>query len=206
MQQVNFFQNEFKIIEPPFSAAILLIVLGYSFIISLIICMILFFVGQAQIEHIEKNKTKLEDLNGRLEQTRKKYPAPNIDAKLLSQIDILKLRSDKNKKVLDYLENREMDISQQSFSTMLDGLSKIQQKNLWLTQIEILKGGEQIRLTGNTLSAESLPEYLNKLSEISSFVDLEFEVFDIKRTGNSLNFVVSSKRDSDDSKEKLEDI
>lgn len=168
--------------------------------------MILFFVGQAQIEHIEKNKTKLEDLNGRLEQTRKKYPAPNIDAKLLSQIDILKLRSDKNKKVLDYLENREMDISQQSFSTMLDGLSKIQQKNLWLTQIEILKGGEQIRLTGNTLSAESLPEYLNKLSEISSFVDLEFEVFDIKRTGNSLNFVVSSKRDSDDSKEKLEDI
>jgi Tfp pilus assembly protein PilN len=206
MQQVNFYKGEFRKIEPPFSSATLLIVVGYSFIVSLIICIVLLFLGYLKQNDVLKNKTDLTNVNGELEQTRKKYPTPKIDAKILSQIDILKIRAVKNKKVLEYLETREVDISQQSFSIMLDGLSKIQQKNLWLTEIEILKGGRQIRLTGRTLSAASLPEYLKKLSKIQSFVDLEFEVFDMTRTKIGLNFIVSSKRDDDDSKEKLEKI
>jgi hypothetical protein len=206
MQQVNFYTGEFKNIEPPFSSAILLIAVSYSFVISLIICIALLFLVHLKQNDVLKNKVDLTNLNSELEQTRKKYPTPKIDAKLLSQIDVLKIRAEKNKKVLEYLKTREVDISQQSFSTMLDGLSKIQQKNLWLTEIEILKGGRQIRLTGSTLNAASLPEYLKKLSTIRSFVDLEFEVFEMTRTKNGLNFVVSSKRDDDDSKEKLEEI
>lgn len=206
MQQVNFYKGEFKNIEPPFSSSVLLIAVGYSVMVGLIICIALFFLAQLKQSDVQKHKADLTNVNSQLEQTRKKYPAPKTDAKLLSQIDVLKIRAAKNTKVLEYLETREVDIAQQSFSTMLDGLSKIQQKNLWLTQIEILKGGRHIRLTGSTLTAASLPEYLKKLSTIRSFVDLEFEVFDMTRTKNGLNFVVSSKRDDDDSKEKLEKI
>jgi hypothetical protein len=206
MQQVNFYKGEFRKIEPSFSSAILLIAVSYSFIISLIICIVLLFLGNLKQNDMLKNKIDLTNVNSELEQTRKKYPTIKIDAKLLSQIDILKIRAVKNRKVLEYLETREVDISQQSFSIMLDGLSKIQQKDLWLTEIEILKGGRQIRLTGSTLNAASLPDYLKKLSTIQSFVDLEFEVFDMTRTKSGLKFVVSSKRDDDDSKEKLEEI
>ncbi|MFT6152910.1 MAG: hypothetical protein ACJA0E_000474 [Bermanella sp.] len=206
MQQVNFFKSEFKTIDPPFSAAILLIVLGYSVIFSLLISIALMFIATSKKEEVETKRTQLDNLNGQLEQTRRKYPVPKIDGKLIAQVDVLRVRASKNKRVLEYLENREMNISQQSFSTMLDGLSKIQQKNLWLTQIEILKGGQQIRLIGSTLYAASLPEYLKKLSEISSFVDLEFEVFEMTRTESGLNFIVSSKRDDNENKEELEDI
>jgi hypothetical protein len=206
MQQVNFFQDEFKRIDPPYSAAVLVIVLSYSLAMCLLISIIFIYLAQSVSADLLKNKAQLNKLNSQLAITKKEYPAPKVDGNLLNQLEILKLRKDKNKKVLKYLETREMDISQQSFSAMMNGLTQIQQKNLWLTQIEILNGGQEIKLTGSTLSAAALPKYLKKLATVPSFFEMEFEVFDMTRSNNGLDFVVSSKRDKDDSKDKLESI
>jgi hypothetical protein len=206
MQQVNFFQNEFKRIDPPYSAAVLVIVLSYSLAVCLLVSIVLIYLSQSVSADLSKNKAQLNKLNTQLVITKKEYPAPKVDGNLLAQLEILKLRKDKNKKVLKYLETREMDISQQSFSGMMNGLSQIQQKNLWLTQVEILNGGQEVKLTGSTLSAAALPEYLKKLATVPSFFEMEFEVFDMTRNNNGLDFVVSSKRDKDDSKDKLQTI
>jgi hypothetical protein len=206
MQQINFFQDEFKHIDPPYSAAILVIVLAYSFVICLLVSIAFVFIYQEKIAELAHSKDRLIKLKVQLELTKKEYPASSVDENLLNKIEILKSIKDKNIRVLEYLSTREMNVSQQSFSAMLNGLAQIQQKNLWLTQIEILTGGQQVKLTGSTLNAMDLPEYLKKLAKIPSFFDMEFEVFDMTRTMNGLDFVVSSKRDKNDSKDVLEEI
>ena len=75
------------------------------------------------------------------------------------------------------------------------GLTWIIEKDLWLTEIKISSGGGKLSLSGRALNAEALPSYLKKLSEIEVFADMKFRVFEMKREGDVLNFVVSSDRE-----------
>ena len=206
MQQVNFYQDEFKKIDVPFSAVVLVIVVGYTLVISLLITAALAVFSSWESSGLEENQSQLVTLVGELEATRKAYPAPQIDQRLVSQIKILEERSSKNQRVLKYLATRKVDIDQQSFSAMLSGLTKIQQLDLWLTRVRLFNGGNEIELTGRTLSAAALPDYLKKLATLSVFSEMEFEVFDMKRTESGLQFVVSSKREKNDLKALLEKV
>jgi Tfp pilus assembly protein PilN len=206
MQQINFFQDEFKKIEPPFSAVILVIVLGYSLVLSLVVTVILMTLSEWKSKNFIEYKNELSVLVGELEVTKKAYPAPLIDTNLVRKIETLEDRQSKNLRVLKYLATRKVEVDQQSFSVMLSGLSKVQQPNLWLTQVRLYRGGNEIELTGRTLSAAALPEYLKKLSTLNAFSEMEFEVFDMKRTESGLFFVVSSKRENNDAKTLLEKI
>lgn len=206
MQQINLYQDEFKRIDPPFSAAVLLIVVGYCLVISVIITVVLAIMLNLSSRELKQNKRLLTEVIAELEVARAQYPAAQVDSRLLNKIDLLKTRKEKKKKVLKYLSTRNIDIENQSFSAMLDGLTKVQQRNLWLTQVDFTNGGTDIKLTGRTLSAELLPEYLKKLAEIPAFSQMEFKVFDIHRNDKFLQFVVSSKRDNSDIKELLEKV
>jgi hypothetical protein len=206
MQQVNFYQDEFKKIDVPFSAVILVIVLGYCLVISIVISGVLFGLSQFTLKEYENSQKDLVTLVGELETTRKAYPAPIIDSRLISKIDILEERQSKNQRLLKYLVSKNVDVDHQSFSVMLSALSKVNQNDLWLTKVTFKKGGNEIELIGRTLKAASLPDYLTKLSTLNAFSDMEFEVFDMERTNSGLKFVVSSKREKNDIEALLEKV
>ncbi|MGR6871721.1 hypothetical protein ACU6U9_05295 [Pseudomonas sp. HK3] len=194
MQQVNLFLEEFKKIEPPYSAAIILLLMGYTLFFS-------FVVTGGLYALTVKERAVHTDL---LEQTRfwqeqfdiayQQNPEPKISEALLKSIEGYERQITRNMNVLGYLSGRRNVVRKQVFSIYLDALTKIKQDDLWLTKIAIKKGGTSLTLHGRVLNPSGLPEYIRKISELDIFKTMQFEVFDLKRDGDQMKFVVSSEK------------
>ena len=196
MQQVNLYLDEFKQIEPPYSALLNAVLLAGILILSIIISVVLFIVvwyEQSQLQIVQQDLNKWQQA---LEVAQKKYPEPLVDAALTLKISNLEKNSQRNEKLLRFLSTRNMNVESQSFSKLLTALTEIQQPGLWLTEITIAKGGASISFSGFTQQANALPEYLKKLSKLSEFEDMHFKVFDMNREGAKLAFMISSSREA----------
>ena len=195
MQQVNLYLDEFKQIEPPFSALLNAVLLAGILILSIIISVILFGVvwyEKSQLQIVQQDLNKWQQA---LEVAQKQYPEPLVDSALTQKIEKLEQGSQRNKKLLRFLSTRNMNVESQTFSKLLTALTEIQQPGLWLTEITITKGGASLSFSGFTQQASALPEYLKKLSKLSEFEDMHFKVFDMNREGANLSFVISSSRE-----------
>lgn len=206
MQQVNFYQDVFKEIDVPFSAVMLLIVLAYSVVGAALITGALHMAMQFKHTDFNSENQKLVSLVGELEAVKISHPKVVIDDRLVQRIALLETKSAKNKKVIHYLESRNVKTEKQSFLRMLSGLKRVQQPGLWLTKLKFSQGGSDITLNGKMLSADALPEYLKQLSTYPEFTELEFKVFEIKKSSDAYSFVVSSKRSENGVNELLEKI
>ena len=206
MQQVNLYLDEFKLIDPPYSAATLLFLAVYSLIFSLLIGGVLLSVLWWQQSDLEINKRQLNVWQDNLDVAKVEFPEPKVDEHYKKNISRLKSELARNKVVLKYLQSRQIEVEHQSFSVLLLALTWVSEQNLWLTDIKITEGGENLFLSGRALKADSLPSYLKKLSEIDVFSQLKFRVFEMDREGDGFTFVVSSMREEDNLEKALEKL
>ena len=193
MQQVNLYLEEFKSIEPEYSANTIFLLIGYVLFFGIAISIGLFVLTLKE-KSINTELTKqTEYWKEQFDIAYQQNPEPKISEVLLKTIDGYEAQIKRNDNVLEYLDGRNEVVKKQVFSIYLEGLTEIKQDNLWLTKIEITKGGEALSLYGRTLDPSSLPEYIRKISELEIFKSMQFEVFDLKRDGSQLKFVVSSE-------------
>lgn len=193
MQQVNLYLEEFKSIEPEYSANTILLLIGYVLFFGFLISIGLYVLT---VKEKNINEDLMKDTEYWKEQFDIAYqqnPEPKISEVLLTTIDAYELQVKRNENVLDYLDSRREVIRKKVFSVYIDGLTEIKQDNLWLTKILISKGGEALSLHGRVLDPSGLPEYIRKISELEIFKSMQFEVFDLKRDGSQMKFVVSSE-------------
>lgn len=194
MQQVNLFLDEFKKIEPPYSAAVIALLLGYVFIIGLIITAGL-YVLTVQERTVEKKVTEQSVFwKEQYEIAFQQNPEPKISDILLKSIEGYENQISRNENVLSYLSDRREVIDKKTFSVYLEALTRIKQENLWLTKVIIKKGGTSLSLYGRVLDPSDLPAYLKKISDLDVFKSMQFEIFDLKREGDQMKFVVSSEK------------
>ena len=199
MQQINLYLDEFKHLKPSYSAHIMALLTLASVLAAGVVAVILaVFMWWWQVE-LAGQKKQWQSWQQALQVAKARYPEPQIDARLVRSISALKLDIERNRQVLQYLHSQQLDAEQQSFSVYLLGLTWIIEKDLWLTEVKISAGGGKLSLSGRALSAEALPSYLNKLSEIEVFADMKFRVFEMKRERDVLSFVVSSDRERKES-------
>lgn len=194
MQQVNLYLDEFKHIEPAYSAKTSLFLAVYSVLLGLLVSIILIFIMWWWQSTLTESNKQLKIWQENLDIAQIEFPEPAVDAHFKKNIDLLKAEISRNKLVLKYLESRQLEVEQQSFSILLLALTWVNEKDLWLTDIKITSGGTQLYLSGKALNANNLPSYLNKLSEIEVFSQMKFRVFEMNREGDKFNFVVSSQR------------
>ncbi len=206
MQQINLYLDEFKHIDPPYSAntmwrlALLSVVIGA--VVSLILAVLMWWWQQELASRNKQWQAWQQDL----QQAKALYPEPQVDARLVRNIASVKLDIERNRKVLQYLHSQQLDAEHQSFSVYLLALTRVFEKDLWLTEIKITKGGASLSLTGRVLKAKALPSYLKKLSETEVFTDMKFRVFEMTREEDQLTFVVSSDRDTKDIDDVLQQL
>lgn len=206
MQQVNLYLDEFKHIEPPYSAATLLFLSVYSVVFGILISGVLLSVLWWQQSDLDVSKRQLNVWKENLNIAKIEFPEPKVDEHFKINIARLKSELARNKVVLKYLQSRQIEVEHQSFSVLLLALTWVSEKDLWLTDVKITKGGENLLLSGRSLQADSLPSYLKKLSEIDVFSQLKFRVFEMDREGDEFTFVVSSVREGDDLEKALEKL
>jgi len=195
MQQINLYLDEFKRIEPKFSAAVVLILSGYAFVIGAIISGALAGMLWYQQSNLKQHQAKATEWEKQLAAAEQVYPEPKVDPLLLRKIDSLKENIARNQTVLRYLNGRQLEVENQAFSVLLLALTWVNQEDLWLTKVAIKDGGQSLSLTGKTLNPDSLPVYLDKLSELEVFSDMSFRVFDLTREPDGLSFEVSTKKE-----------
>ena len=206
MQQVNLYLDEFKHIEPPYSAKTSLFLAAYSVVLGLLISIVLFFAMWWWQSTLSESSKQLKIWQENLDIAQIEFPEPTVNAHFKKNIGLLKNEISRNKLVLKYLESRQLEVEQQSFSSLLLALTWVNEKNLWLTDIKITSGGAQLYLSGKALSANNLPSYLKKLSEIDVFSQMKFRVFEMNREGDKFNFVVSSQRGGEAIEQTLEKL
>jgi Tfp pilus assembly protein PilN len=204
LQQINLYQDEFKKIDPPYSAHTMLLLAAASVLAGVIISAILAALMWWWQNELTENKKNGDIWQVNLQKAKLEFPAPQEDARLGRNMVDLKQDIDRNKKVLQHLHAQQLNAEHQSFSVFLLALTWVTEKDLWLTNIKITKGGGSLSLQGRALNAEALPNYLKKLSEIEIFTDLKFRVFEMTRENNGLNFVVSSDREVQDLKDVMD--
>ena len=195
MQQINLYLDEFKRIEPKFSAAVILILSGYAFVIGAIISGALAGMLWYQQSNLKQHQAKATEWEKQLAAAEQVYPEPKVDPLLLRKIDSLKENIARNQTVLRYLNGRQLEVENQAFSVLLLALTWVNQEDLWLTKVAIKDGGQSLSLSGKTLNPDSLPVYLDKLSELEVFSDMSFRVFDLTREPDGLIFEVSTKKE-----------
>lgn len=196
MQQVNLYLDDFKKTEVPFSAAIFLIICGYSIVISIIISLLLRGVIYYEKTMLAEANDSAKKWQEQLSIAERMYPEPRVDPILLKQIESSRQQVSRNSRVLEFLENNGLAQKDAAFSEFLGAFTRVKQEGLWLKRIKIDSGGSSMRIEGYVLQPKALPNYLQKLSQEPVFNGMDFKVFDLKRNKTVIEFVVSSKVES----------
>lgn len=194
MQQVNLYQVDLQKTEADYSAAIIYIILGYMVFIGLVVSLVLYFISTQEIRSKQALQEQADFWNAQLDIAYRQHPEPKVDDILLRSIEGYESQISRNKNVLEYLNSRKEVISNRKLSIYLEALTQVKQDNLWLTNVSIKKDGRSMSIKGQALEASALPEYIKKISDLDIFKSMEFVVFDLKRVGSTMKFVVSSEQ------------
>lgn len=117
----------------------------------------------------------------------RKTPDPGLDARIASLTDEI----DRATKLADALGAGEFG-NAAGMSGYLTGLARQRIEGLWLTRIEIRKGGEAIDLAGRSTTAEQVPQYLQRLSAEPAFRGRSFGGLNVRREESGVSFRLGS--------------
>jgi hypothetical protein len=128
------------------------------------------------------------------------FVEPVLDPQLPIDLAKQQAANQQLQRLLDYLK---LLSAQQSagFVAPLQALSERHPpEGLWLSRIELLRGGEALRLQGYVQDQELLPLYLHSLGQSEVFRGREFARFDLRRNPEGmLTFNLSSTPGQGDS-------
>jgi len=99
------------------------------------------------------------------------------------------------KKVLSFVNSNQFG-SGEGFSSYLVALAELRVEKIWLNRIELAQG--YLHIKGSSLKAELVPEYFRKFSSKEIFHGKQFDLFELKRAGDSgwkIDFDIATKGD-----------
>jgi hypothetical protein len=176
--------------------SILIVVLGIG-VLLVVIASVTLGVLQAQLSDqitdqlLQKNRVeaelKEEQASARQEQEQQRLEA---------SIEQLTLQISEEKLLLELIENTTSSPLSIGFAPYLDGLARQINSQLWLEEITLENGGEEIALIGQAQRPEAVLHYLQKLGDEAAFRGHQFRVFHITQNQQSpelLHFVIRTK-------------
>ncbi len=195
-QEINLYTLEFHRDDQAFSFRS---IVRYTVVFFVVLMMVEAYTGWLMWENGNKLVTLKQEqqvLNQRLEKIKQSRP--------LSQRPILeKQLADMQRQVAKRLELQKIMGGKNfgnfdGFSQHLKGLARQSNGQLSLTHIQLLDGGQLLKLQGWTIAAESVPSYLQGLRSERSFEAARFGVLHIERDpqfSNKLKFSLGEVED-----------
>lgn len=184
MQQINFYQEEFKPEVIIYDARQMLLV---TLVFTALILLYHFFtshelneqqnlLAQTQQQHNEKQ----QQINS-LKQAILTYgEQPILQAKLSSLQQQLK----QQEAIFDHLANDSLT-PQNGFSATLASLSERHIEHVWLNNFSLREGGKSITIQGMSQRTELIPEYIDSLAQSPIFKGQQFSVFQMSSPNNT---------------------
>jgi len=180
MQQINLYQSRLQKQKVNLSSPQLL--KAVAVVSGLMVGLIVFYAVQLrQLEAELKIEEAAQAVKmAQLESLQTQIQARQKDKQLQARVDALMLEISNKQRVMKVLGEQRFGNSE-GFSTHVSGLARQRIEGLWLTQVRISQGGETLGLKGQSLKAELLPRYLQRLSTEAVFAGKTFETLSMTR-------------------------
>jgi len=180
MQQINLYQSELRTTQKALSANRAVTYAGGLVAILALITVVQWWEKSSQLQQLVEVKQQKEQLLKQIEAVSNEIASMSDDSEY-KKILLNKEQEIKNKElVLSVLSGQKFG-NTQGFAEQFTGLSRQHIDGLWLTHLDIHAGGEKLNLQGSTFTPESVPRYLQNLSNEPSFKGVEFKTFLMER-------------------------
>jgi len=174
LQQVNLYQDELRTQKLNYSA----LMLAQLSIILLVVCSAVAGFRYIQLQQhqssLVENQQKQKIAMANLQKLQTELAKIKKDATLVKQITERSKELTNKQKVLGILSQDQFG-NTEGFIKHISGLARQRIEGLWLTQIRIAGGGNDVALQGITSKSSLLPKYLQRLSAETAFAGTEFE-------------------------------
>ena len=193
MQQINLLQSGLVKRESELS----LKSLGYlsAGVIGLVALISAFqwWQHESRLDYKKQLLAQQESLNNSIQKISDEIRAISDDSELKRVLLEKEKELNSKTQVINVLAGQEVG-NTSGFANHLAGLSRQHVKGLWITNLSILSGGEQLNIQGGSLAPEYVPRYIQRLGNEDSFKGLEFKTFVLERdkTNNQVEFNVRS--------------
>lgn len=197
MQQINLYQEQFRVRPDPFDARSL----GLALLVLLLV-----LAGVSVWLHISaagvvERRLAAEQRRDRAEQQVLALRAEldelmAADTATASEPDRLRRELAAKRRLMDYLEGGPLS-RRDGFSTHLEGLARRVVDNLWFDSIVFERGGERLRFEGHALHAADVPRMIAALGEEAVYGGHAFRSLVIERPEEAdwrVDFLLSSER------------
>lgn len=197
VQQVNLYQPILRRQEKVFSSRTLLQALA---VVALALLAIWAY-GRWQVHALERQvelaRSQQAQSEARLQQLQRLYPQPVRDRALGERVAAAERQLAQKRRILHALSDRSFG-NEHGFVAPLEGLARQSVEGVWLRALDFSAGGTRLRLSGNALSPELVPRYLQRLSAEPAFAGTEFQTFVMKRAedGRGIGFLLSTEADA----------
>ena len=194
-QQINLYQPIFRTQKKIFSArtmleATVVVIVG----LALFSGYALWQGRQIAAQHTQLENRRVEALT-RIEQMRALFPQRVGNAALEQEVAHLRKELEGRQRIVAHLAATDAG-NLEGFAPHLEGLARQKPASLWLTDVVVSKGGAEMVLRGNSLQAEQVPRYLQRLAAESAFAGREFGNLQIARPEQGpahYEFIVSTR-------------
>jgi hypothetical protein len=192
-QHVNLYQLRFQRVRPPFAAALLARVLGAGLALLLLVFGHAEWRVRGAAAHVEELRAERASESTRLVELATLYPARHVDAALEAEVAGLELERAAKTRLLGLLSSQSLG-NTDGFSAQLTGVARRRVEGLWLRELHIEAGGNQLALAGSALDAALVPRFLRALGQEPVFSGRDFQRLRIERSSEQPGLVEWSVR------------
>ena len=192
-QQINLYQDQLIDKPQPLQARqAALLLLAILFVLGLL-CGHRYWVATGLEKQLEELQQQQQIASARVVELEKKYPELHENALLKEELQRLEKKIEGQKQALEYFSKQENN--NRTIFSSLKGLAQMSPQGLWLHQVQLLGGGEQVLLAGSALQADQVPVYLQLIGDKKIFGGKVFAQLEIKRVQEQdghVNFILES--------------
>lgn len=193
-QQINLYQPIFRKQEKVFSARTMLIV----FVATIVFFSAIYGYARWNVYSLVAESDKLavsyQSEVKRLDDLARRYPVKQKNRQVETELDNLKHERKAKQFLIKTLSGRSIG-NDEGFSSFFEAMARQRPAGMWLQRFEIEQGGQVIGIHGSSLQPELVPEFLQRLSDESSFDGSSFRIFRMQRdkeNAAAVNFTLRS--------------
>lgn len=193
-QQINLYQPIFRKQEKIFSARTMLFV----FVVAIAFFAAVYGYVHWNVHSLVAESEKLVQLQAnevkRLDDLSRRYPVKQKSRQVETELENLKQERKAKQFLIKTLSDHSIG-NDEGFSSYFEDLARQWPAGMWLRRFELEQGGKVVGIHGSSLQAELVPEFLQRLSEESSFDGSSFRIFQIQldeKNSAVVNFTLRS--------------
>lgn len=197
MQQINLYQPALFEKKEPFSAGLMLIILGVVVALSLLVGALCLWRVSVLESRLARSESRQAVALQRIDEYQRQYPPRTADPVLARKVE--KMLGDRQARLamLQLLTSGQPGNSL-GFSSYLEGLAREDLSTVWLRRIRLSAGGHNLLLEGSATRAADVPLYLQGLNRQQDYAGREFNHLQLTQSEDNrqiIDFLLQTKQE-----------